>query len=59
MSEEEGKPTAEQLERALLARLLADRRRVYREYLEAMRWEALLDEAAGLLPWDRRRRRRS
>lgn len=51
------KPTDEELEQALLALLLADRRRVYREYLEMMRWEKLLDEAGNLLPapWQRRR----
>lgn len=50
-------PTAEDLERDLLAMLLADRRRIYREYLEMMRWEKLMDEARRLLPspWQERR----
>lgn len=55
-SEEKEKPTPELLERALLALLVADRRRRWREHEEEMRWEALLDEAGQLLP-DRRERR--
>lgn len=43
-------PTAELLERALLALLLTDRRRRWREYAEELRWEALMDEARGLIP---------